>query len=352
MRAAKKILVGLGIIILLVFAIGIFLPSRVHVERQVEIDAPIATVFALVNDFRQIGKWSPWQESDPNARYEISGPPRGVGAAIAWDGNIVGRGKQKIIESVPYERVVTEIDLGSPGAMVSSFQLSAGDKGTTVVWSFDAAFGLNILARYSGIMFDSIIGNDYEAGLANLKKMAERMPRADFSETQIEIIVVEAQDIAYLSTTSIPLAAAISDAMRESYARILSFIDRHGLTEAGPPISISRGYRGQDLAFDAAIPVRGITDDTPRNPAGVKLGSTYAGTVIRVKHVGSYLALGQTHDKIAAYLAALGIERNGDAWESYVVDSTRTAEADLVTYVYYPIRDSGNLPQPRAQHRD
>ena len=42
--------------------------------------------------------------------------------------------------------------------------------------------------------------------------------------------------------------------------------------------------------------------------------------------------------KIAAYLAALGIKRNGDAWESYVSDPTKVAEADLLTYVYYPIR--------------
>ena len=75
----------------------------------------------------------------------------------------------------------------------------------------------------------------------------------------------------------------------------------------------------------------------PRGDASVKLGKTYEGPVIRVRHVGSYRSLGRTHDKIAAYLAALGIERNGDAWESYVSDPTRTDGAELLTYVYYPI---------------
>ncbi len=50
---------------------------------------------------------------------------------------------------------------------------------------------------------------------------------------------------------------------------------------------------------------------------------SYAGPVIRVKQIGSYWALGRTHDKIATYLAALGIERNGDTWESYVSDAKR-----------------------------
>ena len=35
---------------------------------------------------------------------------------------------------------------------------------------------------------------------------------------------------------------------------------------------------------------------------------------------------------------ALGIERNGAVWESYVSDPRHVAEGDLLTYVYYPIK--------------
>ena len=122
------------------------------------------------------------------------------------------------------------------------------------------------------------------------------------------------------------------------YFRILAFIDTNGLTESGAPLSISRAFSGSELRFDAAIPVRGIRDDTPRTDGTVRLAKTYGGPVIRVRHMGSYVGLSRTHDKVAAYLAATGLERNGDAWESYVSDPTRTAEADLVTYLYYPVR--------------
>jgi len=70
----------------------------------------------------------------------------------------------------------------------------------------------------------------------------------------------------------------------------------------------------------------------------VKNGQTYAGQVIRVRHLGSYRTLSTTHRKISAYLAALGIEMAGDAWESYVSDPAKVPEAELLTYVYYPIR--------------
>ena len=102
-------------------------------------------------------------------------------------------------------------------------------------------------------------------------------------------------------------------------------------------MSVMRTYRGSSLLFDAAIPVRGVNESTPRDAAGVKLGSTYAGPVVRVRHVGPYRTLGATHRKISAYLAAYGIERNGAAWESFVSDPGDVPEDDLVTFVYYPI---------------
>ena len=269
----------------------------------------------------------------------ISGPRRGVGASQSWNGAIIGRGSQTIVESVPYERVVSDLELSGRGRAVATFEFTPDEMRTEVTWRFDIPFGANLLGRYVGLALDRSIGKDYEEGLARLKSLAESLPRADFSDIEIEHIVVEALEIAYLSTTSLPEATAISEAMGDAYFRILSFIDEQGLVEAGAPISISREFTGSRLAFDAGIPVRGLSADTPRDRGPVRIGTTYAGPVIRVKHVGPYRTLGQTHDKIAAYLAALGIERNGDAWESYVSDPTRTAERDLLTYVYYPILD-------------
>ena len=103
------------------------------------------------------------------------------------------------------------------------------------------------------------------------------------------------------------------------------------------PVSLFADAVLAGLLLVAAIPVSGVTAQTPRDGARVRIGQTYAGSVIRVRHVGSYRSLAATHRKIGAYLAALGIERAGAAWESYVSDPTRVDESELVTYVYYPI---------------
>jgi effector-binding domain-containing protein len=295
-------------------------------------------VFALVNDFRRFSLWSPWAHTDPNARFLYSGPNRGEGAIMTWDGAIIGSGNQVITESRANDYVEIAMSPGEPGEAKTWFRLTPGVGTTIITWGFEADYGLNIVGRYFASMLGGVVARDYHEGLAALEELAESLPGADFGDIEIEHIVVEADDIAYLSATSRPEPAVIAEALGKAYFRILNFIDKNDLTDAGAPISITREFSGSELAFDAAIPVRGLTESTPRHTAGVKIGQTYSGPVIRVRHIGSYRLLTTTHRKISAYLAALGISRNGAAWESYVSDPGKVPENELLTYVYYPIR--------------
>ena len=334
----QKLLYSVGGLFLVLIVTGLALPRYTSVAVSTTVDAYPATVFALVNDFRRVALWSPLLDTDPNARVVFAGPPRGTGASMTWDGTIIGSGAQRIIASRPFEYVETAINPGEPGAALSWFEIGDGGGVTAVSWRFESDHGYNLVGRYVALLMKGVIERDYGRGLASLKDLAESLPRVDFSDIEIEAISVEATQIAYLSTASRPEPAAISEAMGDAYFEVLNFIDRHRLQEAGAPLSITRSFAGSRLLFDAAIPVRGVSDATPRDGAGVRIGMTYAGPVIRVKHVGPYRTLGRTHQKIAAYLAALGIERDGDAWESYVSDPTRVPEDEILTFVYYPIR--------------
>lgn len=334
----QKVLYGILALLVALILIGFALPRTHTIEVSREIDAPRATVFALVNDFRRFALWAPWAGADPNARFIYSGPPRGKGATVTWDGAIIGSGTQTIIESRPFDYVGIEMNGGEPGEAKSWFRLEPGTGTTVVHWGFEADHGMNVVGRYFAALLGSVVARDFEAGLAGLEELAESLPAADFSDIEIEHLIVEPVDIAYLPTRSQPEPGATAAAMGKAYFEILNFIDENGLRDAGAPLAITRTFSGAELLFDAGIPVRGVTDETPRQGPGVRIGTTYGGPVIRVRHVGSYRDLAVTHRKIAAYLAALGIERNGSSWESYVSDPARVPEADLLTYVYYPVR--------------
>ncbi len=258
----QKLLYGIVALIILLLVIGLALPRHARVEVETRIDAHPATVFALVNDFHRVALWSPWLEADPNARVVHSGPVRGVGAVMTWDGSIIGTGTQTITESRPFSYVATTINPGESGEARTSFDLARDGGWTRVTWRFETDYGFNVLGRAFGLAFAGIVRRDYEAGLASLRGLAESLPAADFSDLEIEQLVVEAGEIAYLPTTSIPEPASISEAMGDAYFEILSFIDEQGLSEAGAPLSITRSFSGSELLFDAAIPVRGVTEAT------------------------------------------------------------------------------------------
>lgn len=335
--AVQKLIVAIAALIVLLIMIGLALPRHVRVVASLEIDARPATVFALVNDFHRASLWLPALESDPNARIVYAGPERGVGATLTWDGLVLGTGTQSITASQPHEHISTTINAGEPGEAKTWFDFVDTGTATVVSWGFEADYGYNLVGRYAALLLTGVIRQDHERGLRKLRDIATSLPRADFGALQIEQLVVPSDTIAYLPTRSAPDPASISAAMGKAYFQILAFIDAQGLHEAGAPLSIMRSFSGAEIQFDAAIPVRGAGPDLPRDGAGVRIGSTPAGHVIRVRHTGSYRELVQTHRKIAAYLAALGIARNGAPWESYVSDPTKVAEADLLTYVYYPV---------------
>jgi carbon monoxide dehydrogenase subunit G len=338
-KILRAILSGAAAILLLLLVVGVFLPSNVHVSRQTRIDAPVATVFALLSDTRRSVEWSPWISGTGASEVDFSGPRRGRGASVQWHSPDREPGRQTIVEARPFESVVTETDPGGGRSFVSKFQVGEAAEGTTVAWTVDIDLGMNLVRRYLRGALAGRMARDFDRGLANLKSMAENLPRADFSGLRVEHVTVDPTPLAFVTTSSEPNAAAISEAIGTAFFQILRYIDRRGLSEAGAPLSISRDFRGSRLVFDAAIPVRGTSGSLPPPADGVQIRQSYGGPAIRVTHVGSYAGLSATHEKIAAYLAAYGIERNGDAWESYESDPARTPESELRTYVYYPVRE-------------
>lgn len=339
-HAVHKFLYAVGGVVALLILIGLFLPRTVQVAVTETIAAPPATVFAQLNDFRRVRLWSPLAAAEPGATFVFSGPARGVGAGMAWTGGTIGVGSQIITASEPYARVATVINPEGPGTATSSFDLIAGDGGTRITWRFEIDNGYNVVARYFGPIFAGIVAREYRSGLRNLAALAESLPGADFGSIEIEHGVVEAVEIAYRTIASAPNSIAVGEALGAAYSEILRFMTRHELSRAGAPLSIGRTLAGTELIIDAAIPVAGAGENTPRNGPAVRLGYSYAGPAVRSTHRGSYAGLPETHEKIAAYLAAHGIARAGPAWEVYVSDPSLVPESELETHVYVAIEEA------------
>ncbi|MCM5679746.1 SRPBCC family protein [Schlegelella sp. S2-27] len=153
------------------------LPDTFRIERSTTIDAPPATVHPYINDFHRWTAWSPWEKKDPAMQRTHSGAPAGKGAVYAWDGNSdVGQGRMEIVESNEPSRVQIQLDFLKPfeAHNTAEFTLAPAGSGTLVTWSMHGPAPYLSKLMQVFVSMDRMVGPDFEAGLANLKRVAEQ----------------------------------------------------------------------------------------------------------------------------------------------------------------------------------
>jgi uncharacterized protein YndB with AHSA1/START domain len=180
----KKILMVLlslfALFIVVVLILALNQPDTIHVERQTRIRAMPETVFALLSDFKEWQRWSPWEKLDTAMQRTISEPPAGKGATYAWSGNDeVGRGKMEILEAVRSHHVRIKLEFIEPfeSWSITNFTLQREGLETAVTWTMDGPneFMGKVMCVFLDV--DSMIGKDFEEGLSNLKRVAETETR-------------------------------------------------------------------------------------------------------------------------------------------------------------------------------
>ena len=337
----RRILLWVGVLLVVAIAAAFMLPRHVRVERSATIAASPATVFTVLNSFKLFNRWSPWFELDPEAKYTYEGPAAGAGAKLSWVGNpkALGSGSQVITASKPYERIEADVDFGQGGAPAKqTYALTTEGTGTRVSWSMDVDLGMNPIARYFGLGFDGMIGRDFDKGLALLKTFAEGLPKGDFAGLAIETASVQPATVAYVPTSSSRDDAAVAAAIAKAYGEVGAFLKANGLKMAGAPITIDAGQSASGYLFDAAVPVDGVPAKPIPPDSRVQMKQTYGGKVLMVALRGPYRQIPATYEKIVAYIAAHGIETNGNPWDEFANDPTTVKEAEILTNIYFPIK--------------
>ena len=144
-------------------------------SRSTRIDAPPARVHALLDDFHQWQRWSPWEGLDPALELTYSGPAAGVGSTYRWSGNKkAGEGEMRMTEST-VSRVAVDLEFLKPfkATNVTTFDLAPTAGGTAVTWTMTGV-RKPAMAFVGKVFFDQAIAKDFDRGLASLKREAER----------------------------------------------------------------------------------------------------------------------------------------------------------------------------------
>jgi uncharacterized protein YndB with AHSA1/START domain len=152
-------------------------PDTFRVERTTSIKAAPEKIFPLIEDFHRWGSWSPWETRDPAMQRSFSGAGRGKGAVYAWNGNNkVGSGRMEILDAPPPRKVVIKLDFLKPfeGHNTAEFTLLPQGDTTNVTWLMHGPAPLMSKLMQVFMDMDNMIGKDFAAGLANLKRITEK----------------------------------------------------------------------------------------------------------------------------------------------------------------------------------
>ena len=176
----KTILVAFAVIIVVLVVIVALQPSDFRVARSTTISAPPPAVFAQVNDFHKWEAWNPWGKIDPTMKQTYDGAPAGVGAIYTWAGNNeVGEGRMTITESRPSELIRVKLEFFKPFAATNTAEFTFKPEGnqTLVTWSMFGEKNFMAKAVHLVMNMDTMIGGQFEKGLADMKSVLEASPK-------------------------------------------------------------------------------------------------------------------------------------------------------------------------------
>lgn len=337
MSVLKKVGLALAALIVALLLIGLVLPSSATVERSAVIKAPPCNVYAVVNSYRMFNRWSPWAKMDPNTIFTNEGPAEGVGASQGWESTVTGKGKQTITDSKPCELVEQELAFEGQPPAVAFFRLEPDAEGTKLTWGFTAEFGMNLPGRFMGLGFDSMMGGDFEQGLADLGALMETLPKTDVAGLDAELVEVPPRPWVYVSTQSGRDPQAVGVAMGVAMGQIQGFVAANGLALTGPPLAVNTAEGADVFIFDVGQPIDALPAAPPVD-GPVKVGQTPSGKAVKAVAIGPYGKLGETYGRTLAWMGLRGLEQAGPSWEVYVSDPTSTPPDQLVTHVFYPVK--------------
>lgn len=320
----KYLLYFLGLIaavILLYVGLCALGPKNFDLVRSTEIDAPAPIVFNMINSFKQMDQWNAWSVEDTTNKVTYNHITSGVGAESTWDSEVNDKGRQKIIESIPNQKIRTELEFeGWDGLSHAEFNLSEESGKTNVSWAMESGDPLPFLFRGFALLsgMKKSIKRSYDDGLVNLKKIAEeRANESVYSGYQIKELVLEEKN--YVMNRQEVRLDKIQQFRESSMNTLFKKIQSAGVDMKGNPCGLFYRYDESKGITDmaAAIPI-----DEPINIDGASAINFPSKKAIQVDFYGDYSQTGSAHEAIDLYMSDRGYLQDVPIIEEYITNPT------------------------------
>lgn len=332
MKALKWILIIIILLIAAFLIISAFQPNKINVEESISIKAPPELIFDEITDFQSWDHWSAWNMQDSLLEPSYKGEPGTVGFIYSWKSDIVGSGKQEIVEIKKNKLMKTKLNFeGWDKDSYATFTLTEDDDSTTTVrWQMEGAetpFYFNLM----NTLMKPAIESNYRKSLENLKEIVEAKPIPEENNQNISVVDLDAKNIIAIRDTIIP--SEISTTLRDLYTKLSIFMEEKQVDASGMPLAIYYSYQPEEVILEAAFQYDGEIESSG-NIIAKQLPS---GKAIKGIHYGAYENSGNMHNSIEAYGNANNLQFKEFCYEVYANDPGTVDSSKIETQIYYPI---------------
>lgn len=275
MMRVLEFIVALIIVAVVGVVVGFVMPGSGHVERSLVIGKDMRQVYDVLNNFQRFQDYTVLRSYDPKTQFTPSGKTYGPGAEISWTSSDsdakAGSGKLTIASAEPSfdkidstaktAKIVWNLDNDWRGQDKHfTFDLERqGSRGqlTKVTWSYDVAYGFNLINRYSNLYIHGNPDAFIQFSLNNLQNVLATVPNIDYGKL-IPYIRQTQPTPALLVSTQIARKdglAALDDATATAVKQLQEAAKKLGVNVTGPRIIFTTNYGDQNYTFDVALPI-------------------------------------------------------------------------------------------------
>ncbi|OYU97219.1 MAG: hypothetical protein CFE21_02705 [Bacteroidetes bacterium B1(2017)] len=338
MKILKITALVLASIIALVLLISFFLPSKVRVERSLEVKAKPNQAYKLVSNMHNWKLWSPWHKLDSNTQWTYTKEEEGKGAGYSWksENPNVGEGSLQIIECTQDSFIKAIMNFGKKGNSFVSFTFAATENGTKITWSMDNDAStmpllMQPISKYFFLMMDQMVGPDFEQGLKNMQVILESQKSIFVGDFEAEIRDFKGMN--YVGIRQKLKGAEISQKLGEFYAQLQSYLSSQKTSMQGPPFTINYSAKGDVYDMKAALGTSFIM--APELP--IEAGELKPGKWLVVKYYGAYDKISPVYQLGFEYLAHNKLMPSGAPMEFYLSDPMMEKDTSKwLTEVVFP----------------
>lgn len=172
----KKIVLSVVVVLAVFLGFVATREGKFHYERSGYINAAPSVVFPYLSNLKLGSEWSPFEKKDPAMKKTYNGTDGTVGSSLDFEGNKdVGAGRIEITAINPDSSVELRLTMTKPFVAENkiTYKIMPVEKGSVFTWAMDGDGGF--MGKLISVFIDceKMIGEEFSAGIKNLKTLIE-----------------------------------------------------------------------------------------------------------------------------------------------------------------------------------